>query len=139
MASKQAAQTPEAESTPEQAAAIALAEKQVDELLKNVVPEDGEIQVGGKTISLEQSFPLTLGDWKSLEKKKLLDSRANVANLGADGISKLLLHLFQKVESKVNTSDLDTIPLSKVTRLFLYVRTRMEEEEPNLDPPKSSS
>ena len=125
--------------SPELQEAMDLAEKQVEELLEGVTPEDGEIEVDSRTISLDLAFPLTLGDWRELEKKKLLDSRANVKNLGADGIAKLLHHLFGKVDDKVKPADLDKLSLKKVTRLFLFVRKKMEEEEPDLGPPKSSS
>lgn len=127
------------EITPELKESLDLAEKQVKELLEGVTPQDGEIQVDGRIISLDQAFPLTLGDWRALEKKKLLDSKANVADLGADGIAKLLLHLFEKVDDKVVSDDLDKLSLKKVTRLFLFVRQKMEEDEPDLNPTKSNS
>ena len=128
-----------AQVSPEMKASLELAEKQVEKLLLKVTDEYGEIKIGDRTVSLNDAFPLTLGDWRKLEKKKLLDTKANVASLGADGIAKLLLHLFQKVDDKVTEADLDKVSLQKVNRLFLFVRTKMEEDEPDLNPTKSSS
>jgi len=118
---------------------LQLAEDQVQTLLEGVTEKDGEIEVDDRTVSLNDAFPLTLGDWRNLEKKKLLDAKANVASLGADGIAKLLLHLIQKVDAKVTETDLDKISLQKINRLFLFIRKKMEEEEPDLNPTKSSS
>ncbi len=125
--------------SPEMQTSFELAEEQVKKLLEGVTDKDGEVEVGDRTVSLSEAFPLTLGDWKKLEKKKLLDSKANVASLGADGIAKLLLHLVQKVDDKVTEADLDKLSLKKVNRLFLFIRKKMEEDEPDLNPTKSSS
>lgn len=128
-----------AQVSPEMQESLKLAEEQVKELLLNVTDEYGEIEIGDRVVSLNDAFPLTLGDWRNLEKKKLLDAKANVAALGADGIAKLLLHLVQKVDDKVTSNDLDKISLRKVNQLFLFIRKKMEEEEPDLNPTKSSS
>ena len=125
--------------SPEMRESLDLAEEQIKELLLNVTDGDGEIKIGDKTVSLNDAFPLTLGDWRKLEKKKLLDTQANVALLGADGIAKLLLHLFQKVDDTVTETDLDGVSLQKVNHLFLFVRKKMQEEEPDLNPTKSNS
>ena len=115
-----------------------LVEAQVGEPLPEVTGEDGEIQVNGRTMSLDDAFPLSIGDWCVLEEKKLLGTKASVALLDVDGTTKFLLYLFQKVDSRVTSSDLDKISLQKANRLFLFVQKKMEEEDKDLNPTKSN-
>lgn len=115
------------------------AEAEADKLMASVTEEDGTIKIGGKEISIKGAFPLLLGDWRKLGNLGLIDKDNNVKAGDPDSVAKLLLHLVKKVDASVTEEQLDAVPLSKISRLFLYARKTLKEGDGSLHPTKSGS
>ena len=111
----------------------------VEEMLASVTSEDGILQIGGKNVDLKDAFPLVFGDFRKLGKLGLIDKDSNVKAADPDAIAKLLLHLVNKVDPQISEDQLDSVPLTKISRLFLFVRKTLTGGEYELHPTKSGS
>lgn len=88
-----------------------------------------EIKIGNKTIDLSGALPLTLGDWKAFEKKKLITKDGEVEIKGASQVCILLLHLAQKVDRTVTEKDIETLPLDDLPKITKWIEKAMKVEE----------
>ena len=93
------------------------------------------LEVGSNKVNMAQAFPLTLGDWKELEKLGLMTKDGAATAIGPDGVAKLLFYLISKTDmkDKVKIEDLDNVSLNEIGRVAQEVQEKMgmgEEADP---------
>lgn len=111
----------------------------VSEPTITVKDSDGTLAIKESKIDLGKALPLTLGDMRKLEKLGLLSNLGELKPNGMEDVAKVLHYLVSKIHPEIKLDDLDEVPLTRVTRAFLFVKKRIEEEEKDLDPTKSGS
>jgi len=132
-------ETSPTEISPELQRSLEDAEDQVEKLMETVTDEDGLLKLDDKTVEIEKAFPLTLGDFRRLEDLGMIDEQSNVKLVGPNSIAALVLFLVHKVDPDVTEEELDKIELVKISRIFLFIRKKMEEREKELNPTDVSS
>ena len=119
--------------------AAPVSEADVAGLLNSVVPSDGVLTIGAAEVDLSRALPLTLGDMRKLERLGLTNEAGSLTVAGIEGVAQVLHLLIEKVNTSIKLADLDSLPVSKVTRAFLFIQKRIMEGEDVPNPTKPNS
>lgn len=87
-----------------------------------------KIKLGEKEVDLKAALPITLGDVRRL-KKDFGVKLADLSNMDADIIAKIVLMLSQKVNVTITEAEVDTIPLVQLGDIAIFLQTDAVEAD----------
>lgn len=81
-----------------------------------------KITLNGKEVDFSRAFPITLGDFRKLQR----DYGANLETIernpdDVEQLVKLLLFLCQKANSEVTEADLDMLPMTEMVKIQSFI------------------
>ena len=98
------------------------------------------MKINGRMIEIGDAFPLSIGDWKKLEKQHV--SIQDIALQKVSAVSKLVFLVLQKVDKKVTMEEIDALPMhSHVIKAVTKGIRDASKEDPDtpFSPPSSDS
>lgn len=85
--------------------------------------------VGGKTIRLDDCFPVTIGNWEDLEEAGLISGSGELEAKGVKSILTIATTLFKNADPGVTRDDVRKLPLAEIQVLATELTTRMADSE----------
>ena len=86
-----------------------------------------KVTMGEKEVDLEASWPLTIKDMKALKAAGVTDAKGEIDTGDPDRLSKMLLHLFKKVDDTITVDDVDEIDIIQVKAIGDWIDNKTRE------------
>jgi len=87
-----------------------------------------ELELNGRKINISSALPLTIGDWKALEKRKV--TLRNLESASITDLSAVVFHVLHKADDTVKEEEVDALPLTSGVIAVVTEAIRRSQEEP---------
>lgn len=95
-----------------------------------------EITVHGKTIELQNSLPLTLGDWEKLSKAGIMvGAQVKMSINEPGGMIDFIWILARKQDKDTTREEIEAIPLEEIPHVHEVVNKMTEEDKKTASDP----
>ena len=96
-----------------------------------------QISIGDRDYDFALALPITVGDWRQMEKLKLIDGKTgDVHVVGAEKTAQMILLFAQKIHDETTIEELDKMALRDIIKVAQFLTDEMGKED---DPSPSSS
>lgn len=84
--------------------------------------------INGKDVDFEKAFPLTIGDWETLEELGVVKGGNVTLDTTKQSID-LMLYVAHKADSSIDREDIRSIKISKLSEITSIIQHFMAETE----------